>query len=233
MDDERFEAEFGPLLAGLRERRGACPSPECLTALAASELVGAERAAAEEHCRLCSSCAAELARATAAPAEVDDVAWRQVERALDRRPAPWSRFSPRALRPRSARSGYWLGLAAALALVASLPLWRGESRSGERAGEVSTTRGAGLQALAPAGAVRAVGRFEWASPPVEATYRVEVRRGDETVWIGTSTASPLVAPPELFARLAPRTVYRWRVEGVGPEGRPVLASAWTGFELRP
>jgi hypothetical protein len=242
--EDEFGREFSPLLAGLGERRGECPDPERLAAHVHDELAAAERAAVDAHLGLCTRCTAEIELLAAAPAEVDDVTWRRVERRLDRRAAPWRRSGEAAA---GARRAAWLGLAAAvLAVAAGVAVWRlPEPGGGPRV--ISTTRGDGLQAIAPAGEVRAVERFEWAAPPIEATYRVEVRRGDERVLSveGTPSAegTPFSAELPLGMRgvLAPGAEYRWRVQAVVREAPPggavgervVLESPWVEFRIVP
>ena len=230
MDDERFDGEFGALFAALRDRRGTCPAPERLLALAHDEAAPAERAALQAHVHLCPSCASELDRLVAAPAAVDEVSWRRVERRFDRRAVPWNRR--RELAPRR-RAFAWLGVAAALVLAVGFVLRVGWGRDKLPPDAVSATRGEAIQVLEPAGRVHAVARFEWFAPPVEAIYLVELRRGSELVWRGETTESFLAAPGELGRLLEPGVGYRWRVQAVDTARRAFLASEWTELELVP
>jgi len=238
MTEDEFGREFSPLLAGLGERRGECPDPERLAAYVHDELAAAERAAVDAHLGLCARCTAEIELLAAAPAEVDDVTWRRVERGLDRRAAPWRRRRRPAAGTRRAA---WLGVAAAvLAVAAGVAVWRlPEPGGGRRA--ISTTRGHGLEAIAPAGEVRAVERFEWAAPPIEATYRVEVRRGDERVLSAEGPESSAKIPAGARGVLRPGVEYRWRVQALVREAPPggaagervVLDSPWVEFRIVP
>jgi anti-sigma factor RsiW len=233
--EDEFGREFSPLLAGLAERRGECPDPERLAAYADGELAAGERAALDAHVGLCARCAADLELLAAAPAEVDDVTWRRAERGLDRRAAPWR---PRAHSAAGTRRTAWLGVAAAvLAVAAGVAVWR--LPVSDRGRTISTTRGHGLVAVAPAGEVRAVERFEWAAPPIEAKYRVEVRRGDERVLSAEGGPAPVAEIPLGFRDvLRPGVEYRWRVQAVvrdPPHGgeRVVLESPWVEFRIVP
>jgi hypothetical protein len=163
MDDEdAFSAEHGPVLASLRARRGDCPDPERLVALAHDDASADERARLSAHLSLCARCAREVELIAAGAEDVTEPVWERAERGLDARPAPW-RAVPR---PRRARLT-WLGAAAGLILAVAL-VWRSQPVDPPD----PTTRGAGIQVVQPAGSVPALDRFEWAAPPVRATFRV-------------------------------------------------------------
>jgi hypothetical protein len=224
MDDEdAFSAEHGAVLDRLRQRRGECPEPERLVALAHDDVTVDERALLSAHLSLCARCAREVELIAAGAEDVTEPVWERAERGLDARPAPW-RVVPR---PRRARLA-WLAAAAGLILAVAV-VWRSQPVDPPD----PTTRGAGIQVVQPSGSVSALDRFEWAAPPVRARFRVEVRRDSEPIWRSEAPGSPLEAPPELLARLRPGVTYSWRVAAMGRDQEPFLQSDWTSFRIAP
>ena len=227
MDDRRFDAELAAVAAGLKARRGECPETSQLADHARGGLTGAAAERVREHLRLCTACRELAEAALADPAEIDEVTWRRASRRLDSRPAPWRRRTPHGR-----RTG-WLA-AAAVVLAAGLSGWLAVSRPApERPERVAATRGAVIQLVEPVGEVGELEVFRWQAPPLAVTYRVELRRGDHTVWSEVSPFPLLEAPPELRRELVPGVAYRWRVEGVDDAGRAVVTSDWAELRLRP
>jgi len=224
MDEQRFTARFGRLLGALDGGRSGCPDADRLVAFAGGEMAPAEGAEVAAHLARCTDCAREVELLGAPPAHVDEVTWRRVERGLEGRDAPWKARPGR-------RVGRWMGAAAAaLAAAAGLSLWLAGPR---QEGPVSSTRGSAIQVVGPAGEVRQIARFEWTAPPVAATFRVEVRQGEQRVWAAETVETSLAAPADLAAVLRPGLPYRWRVEALAADGRAFLHSEWTEVRLAP
>jgi hypothetical protein len=154
----------------------------------------------------------------------DELTWHRAKRGLDRLPAPW-RPSKRSPRPA------WLVLAAAVLGAVGLIYW--PSRDAPAPDRAAATRGAPVQLVEPVGEVGELGVFRWQAPPLALTYRVDLRRGDTTLWSGISSGQELEAPPDLVGELVPGVSYHWRVEGVAEAGRVVVSSEWVEVRLQP
>jgi hypothetical protein len=223
MVDGRFDGELEAISAGLRARRGVCPEADEIAAFARDELDAAAAARVRGHLGLCDSCGLLAEASLAEPVDVDEGTWSGVSGRLDRRAAPWRRSAAR--RPTIA----WLGAAAAVLAAVGLSYWTTTTGAPAR---VSATRGSALQPVEPIGEVRELATFRWQAPPLELSYRVEVRRGDTALWSGSAPGTSLAPPPELRRELAPGVTYHWRAVGVDASGRNVVASDWVELRLR-
>jgi hypothetical protein len=226
MDERRFDEELAAVSAGLRARRGDCPDTEEIVGFARGEVSDAAAARIRGHLRLCDSCRQLAEAALAEPAEVDEPTWSGVTGRLDRRQAPWRGGGRR--RPGLA----WLGTAAAVLAATGLSYYW-PATGPPSGGPVSTTRGAALQPVEPIGEVRELEAFRWQAPPLDVSYRVEVRHGDTEVWSGSAPGSRLEPPPELRRALEPGVAYRWRALGLDEAGRIVVTSDWVELRVLP
>lgn len=221
------EDEFGAVVGGLRERRGPCPEVEQLVALARGELKGEEHRRIETHVRLCPSCRELRDRSAAEPADVDDLRWREIERRLEDRRAPWRRSA----RSPSGVGVRWLAAAAVLVLGVGLATWVARSGPESHSDIVSTTRGASIDLAEPAGLVERIDRFSWSAPPVAGRFRLEIAEGERTVFETDASETGWQPDDRLLGRLEPDTRYRWRVTVRDPSGALVARSEWADFRL--
>jgi hypothetical protein len=216
MNEDDFLDLHGADLAAARAARGPCPSSDALLDLASGALAPAAAAEAERHAALCATCA-ELVERLRAPAPADEVAVRRLERALDRRSAPWRRSAlPR-----------WGAAAAAVAVAVGAALLLPRAAEPPR----PVVRGGELALAAPLGEVSAIELFRWEGAAIWSRYRVEVRLGAER-WSRACERPELEAPPEWADALRAAGKFRWRVVALGEDGAPLAESAWAEVTVR-
>jgi hypothetical protein len=121
--------------------------------------------------------------------------------------------------------------AAAAAVVVALLLPR--AREAAPPDPAAGLRGAGLQALAPAGEVAALD-FRWTSALHPASFAVEVREPGAAVVLREVVAGESWQPSaaERAAIVAGRA-YEWRVVALDAAGEPLTASSWQRFVVVP
>lgn len=232
MDEQRFENEYAGLLTALRRRRGECPGVDALTAYAEDRLEHAEREPLERHLALCPACRELAALAGADAGEVDELTWRRAARGLDRRAGPWKTGGIGAALARRWPVAAAVAAALLVAVLVAGPFRLGLTPEPEPA-HISTIRGHAIQAVAPAGPVEGIVRFDWSAPPLEARYDIEIRDGGDVIWLGSVLESSHRLPPEVRERLEPGRAYRWRVRAIGDDGVVLGESAWVEFEIIP
>lgn len=229
MDDENPMDQSDRLLGTLKAGRGECPDIDLLLSLREGELPEEARLLLEKHVSLCGICQELLQRAEEAPSPVDDLAWKQIEKRLDRRAGPWSVTDRRRLISFGLRP---LGAVAAL-LVVTLAgvVWITSRQGTEMPPPASLTRGSAIQVVAPAGRVDRLERFEWTALPAFTRFRVQIRQGNETVWQIFTPETRYQTSQELLRHLKPGVRYRWKVDGIDSQGQVVGESGWTEFQL--
>lgn len=231
MDPENFNADFARLFDTMRRRKGACPDADVLIAHRNDELAAAQRRQLEEHLLLCAPCSELLDRLRQSAEPVDELKWRQVERRLRSKAAPWRAPS----KPKGGRwplRRYWMGAAAAVAIAVGLFLsWGIRSSVSIPSGPPSVTRGEILQLHEPAGVVSGVRTFTWSSIPISSKFRLQIRRQGRIIWEGTADEPRYRPPSELTALLVVGERFEWRVEALDDAGNPLAESSWMSFEL--
>jgi hypothetical protein len=194
-----------------------------------------------QHVAGCARCQAELALweelrdAAPPPGEEAAVQWIAGElrrRRAGRQPAgvPTRMLSMVRARPT-------LALAASLVLVAGLMFaqWDREPAVSGRQSEANEYRGTRLDVVGPAGDLEKVPEYlEWVAFSGAERYDVTILEVDRTVvWRGVSTATRLVLPAVVAARLTPGKALQWEVRAVDRHGAAVASSAMQRFRLPP
>jgi hypothetical protein len=198
-NDVITEARLRELYASsAARRRGGCPEPEALQALARREGSEDDRLATLDHAMSCASCRAELDL-------LRSIELAGAETGAIGRPARRTWFVPAAL-------AATVLLAVGLGRMALAPGHEEPIRSGDEGGAVAV--------VAPAAEAPAGGALTFAWRPVDgaARYRVEVLTGGGELAIEAETRDTSVTL-ESVARLAPGD-YRWWVVAMTPRPGP-------------
>jgi hypothetical protein len=195
----------------------ACLDDDAVAALAAGDVLVAERAAFVRHVGSCRSCrrrVASIARALADPALAREIEAADAVRTGRRLPARVLAFATAA---------------AAVLLLVLLPR-RGEGpRSALHRSPPVATPAAGV--MAPNGAVVAARWFRWATVAGADLYRVTLFDTEGRVVYETRTADTVVALPDSIILTRAR-LYRWKVDArIGWDRWS--ASNWVDFTIRP
>lgn len=209
-----------------------CPPPELFHSLAMGDLAGADRARLEEHAERCPACAAEreLARAFAAPPELDEDG-REIVARLERRHRPADlRETPRS--PFSWPSWTW-GLAAAASMaiaVSAIVSSPGPPPLPSAPGD-QVTRGSAVELTFPLGEiVEPLEELRWREVAGAHRYQVTLQGVDGEVRWETRADGPRVnLPKQVAARLHSAVVYLWRVEALDAQGERLAISERAKF----
>jgi hypothetical protein len=228
MSHDEFDEKLPGAFHALKSERGPCPESDTLVQYANGELAPDRSAAVESHLSLCGICLTLITRLRQDAPVLADKEWKQTEKRLDQRTAPW-RPETRA-RP-SAWTRFRMPLAAAAAVVLSVALW--VSIRQPSTGPVSTTRGDFIQLTEPAGPVARLDFFRWNDLPAAASFRLQIRRGEQNVWEAVATGSLYFPPDELQRLLAPGARYEWRLQALNTSGRLLGESSWLEFHILP
>ncbi len=225
MNDAEFESKLAPILRQLEPSSGDCPSIDQIMAHREGKLTREERETFLDHAADCEMCLELLERLALESADVNDLSWRQVEKSLDSRTAPWKEEKTRTWLPPIPSLQV---LAAGVLLVAAgLGVWMNWPAGGQ---QVSITRGPVIQMVQPVGPVDQVSHFQWSSPPVADRFLVTVRGLDSPLVVETKF-SRLPLPPALRQRLVPGRSYSWRVEALDEAGATIVESDWVEFRV--
>jgi hypothetical protein len=123
----------------------------------------------------------------------------------------------------------WAAAAAALLLVASLPL---RDRTGPGDDDDAAIRGSSIQQLSPIGAVRSPLTFEWASPVKASRFTIEVREPDgRTILQAASETQSWQPTPEQQSRFDQGRDYEWQVTGFDGAGSEIIRAPWQRFRV--
>lgn len=202
-----------------------------MTHLTADELVRWRDAGADEdrervltHLTSCDACRRAYADHVRHGAEAGGptrfAAERFVARGIAAYPRTWWR-----------RRAVWLGVPASAAAVMLLVLFVSRSSVAPLTDPTAAVRGGEIVALSPAGDVRTVSAFAWASPFAAVRYRVIVRNAAGTVMLSEdATGERLAIGPDAAPRFGPGS-YTWTVEAIDRDGQTISASRAQAFQV--
>ena len=126
--------------------------------------------------------------------------------------------------------GFAVGLALAAGLVLAIAIpWSTREPAGPA--PAVRPRGADVQPLSPAGAVRGDVVFDWASGVRASRYRVEVGAGNGTLFSTETARGPLPMPAAWGPKLQPGADYWWTVTALDQNGTAITSSPRQTFSL--
>lgn len=233
MDLETFESDHAGLFKALRRGKGPCPDVDVFLVYLRGALTASQIRLLEEHLSLCAVCNEFLDRLQQSDEPVNDVTWKQVEKQLEGRAAPWRAV----LEWESGRwidRRYWMAAAACVVLaVGGLVVWKHYRQACHPPRAGILTRGGVLQLHEPAGVVSGVRTFAWSSLPPASKFRLQIRRQGQVLW-EVMVDQPRYRPrAELSPLLVAGQRFEWRVAALDDDGDPVAESSWMAFEPSP